>query len=196
MFPSVLRQYGIHHQFSCAYTPQQNLVVERKHQHLLNVARALLFQSNIPLVHWSNCVQTAVFLINRIPSPLLKNVSPYELLVKKQPDYSLLRSFGCLCYVSTHLKDRNKFSPRASSCVFIGYASGYKGYKVLDLDTHVVSVTRNVVFHENIYPFLSDSSSSKVDDLFSKTILPLPLYLSLLMHYMKLIYLVPQIIHQ
>lgn len=124
-------------------------------------------------MYWSDCVQIVVFLINRTPSLVLDRTSLYEKLYHKQHDYSFLKSLGCLCYVSTLVKDRTKFTPRADSCVFIGYPSEYKGYKVLHLDTNKVSISRNVIFHENIFPFKKIQSSSSVDDLFCKTILPL-----------------------
>lgn len=36
---------------------------------------------------------------------------------------------------------------------FLGYHVGYKDYKVLDLDSNQLSISRDVIFHEYIFPF-------------------------------------------
>ena len=92
---------GIIHHTSCVYTPQQNGRVERKHQHILNVARALMFQSQLPKQYWSYAIKHSIYLINRVPSPFIKKQTPYKLLHKNKPDFSMLKVFGSLYFAST-----------------------------------------------------------------------------------------------
>ena len=47
-FQSFMLQHDILHQASCVDTPAQNGVTERKNRHLLETARALLFQMHVP----------------------------------------------------------------------------------------------------------------------------------------------------
>nr|GFB24105.1 ribonuclease H-like domain-containing protein [Tanacetum cinerariifolium] len=78
---------GIIHQTSRAYTPQQNRIAERKHR-------------EIPLKLWTECILTATYLLNRLPSSMLNEKSPYEMIYKKPPTLSYLRVFGCLCFAT------------------------------------------------------------------------------------------------
>ncbi|KAK4397721.1 Retrovirus-related Pol polyprotein from transposon RE1 [Sesamum angolense] len=123
---ALFQSRGIIHQRSCPHTPQQNGIVERKHKHLLNIARSLLHQASLPRKFWGECILTAAYLINRLPSPLLQWKTPYEILYKKIPSLTHLRTFGYLCFATNVLPHKDKFDYRASKCVFIGYSQIHK----------------------------------------------------------------------
>jgi len=76
---------------SCVETPQQNEVVERKHQHILSITRVLIFQSNLPELFWNFAASHAVFLLNRLPNKILHNKSPYDILYSSSPDFAFIK---------------------------------------------------------------------------------------------------------
>lgn len=118
---------AINHQRSCVETPQQNEVVKRKHQHILNVARSSSFQSHLPITIWNFSIQHVVHIINWIDTSLFKLKTPYELLYKQSALVLIhLKAFGCLTYASTLQAHTTKFNPQARKTIFLGYKEGTK----------------------------------------------------------------------
>src|SRR4051812_22707513 len=93
-FGAYLSSQGIQHQTTCHDTPAQNGVAERKNRHLLKVARALMFQMNMPKHLWSDAVFTETHLINRMPSRVLRMETPCQVLLGQNTFHVPPKVFG------------------------------------------------------------------------------------------------------
>jgi transposase InsO family protein len=143
---------GIIHEFTCVDTRQQNGVAERKNRHLLEVARAILFQMSVPKL------LTATYLINRVSSRVIDNVSPIQFLISRFPSVPILqnlesRVFGCVAFVHVHQQHRTKLDSRAVRCIFVGYPPNKRGYKCYHPPSRKYFVSKDVTFHENVSYF-------------------------------------------
>lgn len=76
-------------------------------------------------------------------------------------------------FAFTLISYRQRFQPRAHGSVFIGYPMGMKAYKLLDLETKHIYNSRDVIFHEDIYPF-QHSTNQPNHNLFIIHTLPKP----------------------
>ena len=72
---------------------------------------------------------TAVYTINRLPSSLLGNVSPFERLYNHPPNYESLKVFDCTCLVLLQPHEYTKLEAHARICFFLGYGTEHKGYR-------------------------------------------------------------------
>ena len=101
-FTFILHQFGTVPHSSCLGTSQQNGRAERKLRHILDVVRATTIAASTPSQFWGEAALTVVYTINRCPSPIILNQTPYDLLFGYSPSYDLLRVFGCVCFVLLH----------------------------------------------------------------------------------------------
>ncbi|KAF7814697.1 Retrovirus-related Pol polyprotein from transposon TNT 1-94 [Senna tora] len=157
-FTKYLTEHGIHHRLSCPHTHPQNGIAERKHKHITEIGLTLLAHASMPLKFWDDAFRTAVFLINRLPTPLLHQRSPLEVLFSTKPNYLFLKTFGCTCYPHLRPYNPHKFAFKSAKCTFIGYSLQHKGYKCLHPSGRIY-ISRHVHFDENDFPFAATSAT-------------------------------------
>ena len=148
-FRAICDDAGIKHQLTVTYTPQQNGVSERKNRSIMEMARCMLHEKELPKKFWAEAANTAVFLLNRLPTKALNKQTPFEAWHGYKPKVSNLKVFGCICYSLVPSVKRDKLDPRGKACIFVGYSLQSKAYRVYHPASNQVVVCRDVSFMED-----------------------------------------------
>ena len=111
-----------------------------------------------------------------MPSSVLHDQIPHSLLFPDQPLYFLSpRVFGCTCFVHILTPSQDKFSAKATKCIFLDYSRLQKGYRCYSPQTHRYFLSAHVTFFEDS-PFFSSSESLPVIEVLPLLILSPPIF--------------------
>jgi hypothetical protein len=146
------------------YTPQENVVAERKNRTLIEMARTILDEYKTSSRFWAEVVNTACHVTNHLYLHKLLKKTPYELLTFNKPNVSYFRIFGTKCYVLQKRSMSSKFAPKVYECLLLGYDSNSHAYRVFNKDSGCVETTCDAVFDETNGSQVKQYDLDVVDD--------------------------------
>ena len=144
-----LSDEGIRHQYSAAYTPQQNGVAERKNRTLMDMARTMLAEHKSPYNFWAKAISTTCHSANRLYLRKLLNKTSYEILTGNKPNISYFKVFGCKCFYLIKGVCLSKFESKALEGIFVGYGLESRTYRIFDKAFGRAIESISVVFEEH-----------------------------------------------
>jgi len=145
-----LDEEGIKHEFFVPYTPQQNVVVERKNQTLIEAIGAMLDEYKISKKDYSaEAVNTACHVINRLYLHKLRKKIAYELITGKKPKLDYFRVFGCKCFILNKKSKSSKFAPKVGEGFLLAYATNEHGDRVFNETTGQIEIAIDSTFDES-----------------------------------------------
>ena len=147
---------GILQEFTAPYSSAQNGLAERAIRTTIDDVRTLLRDSNLGHSYWAEAAAYSIYTRNLIPSRRLPGKIPLQSFTGNRQTVSHLRVFGSKCWAKiptvhgNQVTGGSKLDPRSIPCRFLGYATGTGNYKVQDLETRRVYVSRDVIFEEGL----------------------------------------------
>jgi hypothetical protein len=151
-----LQKHGITQELTAPYSSSQNGLAERAIRTTMEDVRTLLRDSDLGHSYWAEAAAHSIYTRNLIPSRRHPKCIPIESLTGKRQDIGHLRVFGAKCWAKIptvhgiQVNGGSKLDVRSMECRLLGYASGSGNYKVQDIATRRVFVSRDVVFEEGL----------------------------------------------
>nr|GFB53795.1 hypothetical protein [Tanacetum cinerariifolium] len=139
---------GIRHQTSVARTPEQNGVVKRRNHTLVEAARTMLSAAKVPLFFWAEAIATACFTRNRSLVIPRHEKTPYHIINNQKPSVKFFHIFGSLCYIVRDGENLDKMKEKGNECIFVGYSTQSRAYRVFNKRTRVIMESIHVNFDE------------------------------------------------
>ncbi|GJR63165.1 integrase, catalytic region, zinc finger, CCHC-type containing protein [Tanacetum coccineum] len=161
---------GIRHETSTARTPEQNGVVERRNRTLVEAARTMLSAAKVPLFFWAEAIATTCFTQNRSLVIPRHEKTPYHIINARKPSVKFFHIFGSLCYIVRDGENLDKMKEKGDACIFVGYSTQSKAYRVFNKRTRIIVETIHVNFDE-LPQMASDHVSSDPGPQCSTTVL-------------------------
>nr|GFC41501.1 Gag-Pol polyprotein [Tanacetum cinerariifolium] len=150
--PETLHAYfaaeGILHQTSVARTPKQNGVGERRNRTLVEAARTMLSAAKVPLFFWAEVIATACFTQNRFLVIPRHEKIPYHIINDRKPSVKFFHIFGSICYIVRDGENLKKIKEKGDECIFVGYSTQSRAYRVFNKRTRVIMESIHVNFDE------------------------------------------------
>ncbi|GJU40267.1 retrovirus-related pol polyprotein from transposon TNT 1-94 [Tanacetum coccineum] len=140
----------------------QNDVVERRNRTLLEAARTMLSAAKVPLFFWSEAIATTCFTQNRSLVIPRHEKTPYHIINGQKPSVKFFHIFGSLCYIVRDGENLDKTKEKGDVCIFVGYSTVSRGYRVYNKRTRLIVETIHVNFDE-LPQIASDHISSNPD---------------------------------
>src|SRR6201996_5886691 len=142
--------HGIQRQHTVRNRPQQNGIAERSNRTIEEGVVSMLYESGMPTAFWGEALAAFIHTSNRSFTSALPDMTPHEAFLGSKPDLSMLRVWGCTAYVLIQRDKRplGSLGTHMEKCVFIGYPSGYKGWKFYSPGSKKVVISERADFDE------------------------------------------------
>jgi hypothetical protein len=125
---SFLKSKGIRIELTCANSPSQNGISERKNRTLVEAVRTILNERNLPFHLWGEALYYATQTFNSIPK-LKNSKSPAEIFYNKTLKHEF-REFGTPVIFNPNANNVSKLSPKGVEGLFVGIDLESKGYRI------------------------------------------------------------------
>nr|GEU57477.1 retrovirus-related Pol polyprotein from transposon TNT 1-94 [Tanacetum cinerariifolium] len=147
----ILVQRGLHAQgliTKRSLLEHLNKTALSKNGTLVEAARTMLSATKVPLFFWAEAIATTCFTQNRSLVIPRHEKTPYHIINDGKPSVKFFYIFGSFCYIVRDGENLDKIKEKGDGCIFVGYSTQSRAYRVFNMRTRVIVETIHVNIDE------------------------------------------------